>query len=251
MATLEQTRKSFEAYLGQDNPMTKMIITLQERRAARKRPAPVSAPLAQRKDKALSDSSPAQIVALDGMDQVDWHALHHAYGPADDVPIHLRLLLSPDKEVEWSGWQFLYEAVLHQGSVYPATVAIIPILLQMLAHGEPPSRDNVMSYFLSILDVEYPGDEESEDLTEPILRIDPDDIAAERALRTGIPLYLALLKQTIADNPDADYLPGLIRLLRYFPPEAAQIITTLGQIQAQVTKPELQRDIERTLKILG
>lgn len=32
---------------------------------------------------------------LDGLDEVDWGSLHHAYGPATDVPGLLRALVDP------------------------------------------------------------------------------------------------------------------------------------------------------------
>jgi hypothetical protein len=40
-----------------------------------------------------------QHMVLEGLDDVDWGSLHHAYGPATDVPNMLRGLLSDDKRV--------------------------------------------------------------------------------------------------------------------------------------------------------
>ncbi|WP_199514582.1 HEAT repeat domain-containing protein [Nucisporomicrobium flavum] len=62
---------------------------------------------------------------LDGLDEVDWAALTHAYGPADDVPGLLREAALSD----------LYERLFPQGTVYPATAAAVPFLVELAAEG--------------------------------------------------------------------------------------------------------------------
>lgn len=37
------------------------------------------------------------ITMLNGLDEINWSQLHHAYGEASDVPVLFRQLLSKDK----------------------------------------------------------------------------------------------------------------------------------------------------------
>ena len=55
---------------------------------------------------------------LAGLDAVDWPALTHAYGPADDVHGQLRALCSPDPDERHKALDALYGNIFHQGSRY-------------------------------------------------------------------------------------------------------------------------------------
>lgn len=75
----------------------------------------------------------SQNFALDGLADIDWRNLHHAYGSAEDVPDQLRSLAEGDDSVLWD----LFGNIHHQGSVYEATAYAIPFLWRLLAaHGE-------------------------------------------------------------------------------------------------------------------
>jgi tetratricopeptide (TPR) repeat protein len=65
------------------------------------------------------------------VDAVDWPALHHGLGPARDVPLELRLLRSSDPDVRSDAVARLASATLHEGSIYPATLAIVPFLVRL------------------------------------------------------------------------------------------------------------------------
>ncbi|OIK23665.1 hypothetical protein VT52_031345 [Streptomyces malaysiense] len=78
--------------------------------------------------------------ALSGLDGLDWSALTHAYGPADDVPGLLRALCSPDAEQRHQALDALYGNIFHQGSRYPATAAAVPFLVRMAADPALPGR---------------------------------------------------------------------------------------------------------------
>ncbi|MDE3723653.1 hypothetical protein PWG71_19865 [Nocardiopsis sp. N85] len=58
----------------------------------------------------------------DVLTATDWKRTFHAYGLGTDVPGHLALLLSDDPRDHASALDHLYSAVIHQGSVYSATV---------------------------------------------------------------------------------------------------------------------------------
>ncbi len=52
-------------------------------------------------------------------DQIDWSALSHAYGSAEDIPEAIEALADPER-VE-SAVDSFYDALLHQQSIYSAT----------------------------------------------------------------------------------------------------------------------------------
>jgi hypothetical protein len=67
-----------------------------------------------------------------------WTELHHAYGTAEALPTLLRKLASTDK-VEWKkAFDQISNAVVHQGSRFSASAAVVPCLLELL------DQDNVL-----------------------------------------------------------------------------------------------------------
>jgi hypothetical protein len=69
------------------------------------------------------------------LDAVDWASLTHAYGGAEDVPHLVRSLYSDDAEEVDEALYELYGNVLHQGSVYPASVEAVPFLAHAAVHA--------------------------------------------------------------------------------------------------------------------
>ncbi|WP_051167564.1 hypothetical protein [Actinoplanes sp. N902-109] len=70
---------------------------------------------------------------------IEWGDLEHAYGKALDTPELLRQAASPDEEVAEAAVSELYGSIFHQGTVYPATVAAVPVLAG-LARTAPHGR---------------------------------------------------------------------------------------------------------------
>ncbi|MCX5275460.1 hypothetical protein [Streptomyces virginiae] len=70
-----------------------------------------------------------------GLDRIAWSELHHAYGPAEDVPDLLRALTASTEEAAAEAEQELWGSLVHQGSVYEATVAAVPFLARLAAAG--------------------------------------------------------------------------------------------------------------------
>ncbi|MGW2016799.1 HEAT repeat domain-containing protein [Streptomyces sp. NPDC001927] len=87
---------------------------------------------------------------INDLDSIDWASLEHAYGPADDVPGWLRGMVSPDPDVRKEAFSDFYGKALHQGSVYPSTVASLPFLFAMADDAETPDRGEVVALLLSI-----------------------------------------------------------------------------------------------------
>lgn len=124
--------------------------------------------------------------ALSGLDTVDWSALTHAYGPADDVPGLLGALCSPDEERRRNALYELYGNIFHQGSRYPATAAAVPFLVRMAADPQLPDRAGCLQ-LLAALAIGYdeahlPGGiaiTEWRSAVEEVRAQDPEAIRAE------------------------------------------------------------------------
>ncbi|PYC65468.1 hypothetical protein C7C45_28475 [Micromonospora arborensis] len=91
---------------------------------------------------------------LDGLDDIDWARLGHAYGAADDVPGQLRALLSPDPATRDEALGDLYTNVFHQGNRFEASAYAVPFLLELLADPATPDPAAVAG-LLSALAVGY------------------------------------------------------------------------------------------------
>ncbi|MFF3453655.1 PBS lyase [Streptomyces sp. NPDC002730] len=106
-----------------------------------------------------------------GIDEVEWAALGHAYGPADDVPQMLRGLASADPAERETALDGMYGAVHHQGDVYDSTLACIPFLLELVANPAVQDRGGIVELLTSIGGIDLDGDDE----------LDPDDEEFEYA----------------------------------------------------------------------
>src|SRR4051794_22086638 len=82
---------------------------------------------------------------LEGLDAIDWSILTHAHGPAADVPELLRSLLSQDPDARLQALAELVEKIWHQGTVYPASAAAIPFLLEMLNQPDVPDPGHAVA----------------------------------------------------------------------------------------------------------
>ncbi len=84
---------------------------------------------------------------LEGLDQVPWAKLRHAYGSARDVPDLLRKLPDPDPEVRRQVMHELYGNLFHQGTRYPATPYAIPFLIELCGDPGVPGRGELLEYW--------------------------------------------------------------------------------------------------------
>lgn len=81
---------------------------------------------------------------LDGLHDVDWKSLHHAYGPAIDTPWHIRALTSFDPGVRDTALHELFATIWHQGTVYEATSHAIPFLILLITHPQVHNKDRIL-----------------------------------------------------------------------------------------------------------
>jgi hypothetical protein len=87
---------------------------------------------------------------LAGLDDIDWHSLRHAYGPADDVSGQLRSLLSSDPEEREKAVCELFSNIWHQGTIYEATIFAVPFLIELLASPGTPDKQSIACLLASI-----------------------------------------------------------------------------------------------------
>lgn len=88
--------------------------------------------------------SEAAVKGLEELDQVDWNALEHAYGPASDVPEIIRALAGRSKEVRDKALRELYGNIWHQGTVYDATAHAVPFLVGLVANQGVEERHEIL-----------------------------------------------------------------------------------------------------------
>ncbi len=87
---------------------------------------------------------------LDGLDEVDWDALTHAYGAATDVPDLIRALSSNDVDERCEAFEVLFTNIWHQGTVYEATAVAVPFLVGLLADSRVGGKEGILQLLASI-----------------------------------------------------------------------------------------------------
>jgi len=71
-------------------------------------------------------------VVLGNLDVIDWKSLRHAYGEASDVPKLIRALVSDHPGKREGALDALFSTIWHQGTVYSASPAAVPFLVELL-----------------------------------------------------------------------------------------------------------------------
>lgn len=87
---------------------------------------------------------------LEGLDNIEWFKLSHAYGEASDVPQLIRALASKDTETVSEALYELYGNIWHQGTVYPETPHAVPFLVELLMDPATHKRDRIIVLIQSI-----------------------------------------------------------------------------------------------------
>jgi len=81
---------------------------------------------------------------LEQLDQIDWRQLSHAYGPATDVPEMIRGLATITPENREQVLVEVWSSILHQGSLYTATAAAIPFLIELLNEPSVSEKNHIL-----------------------------------------------------------------------------------------------------------
>lgn len=69
---------------------------------------------------------------FEGLENIDWQRLRHAYGSAKDIPQFLQATLSEDHAIRQEGLEYLFGRIFHIQGIYPATAPAIPFILELL-----------------------------------------------------------------------------------------------------------------------
>ncbi len=82
---------------------------------------------------------------FEGLHAIDWAALNHAYGPADDVPACFEALLSPEAAVRQEALETLFAVLCSQGMLFPASLAAVPFLIELCAYEPAADREQILA----------------------------------------------------------------------------------------------------------
>lgn len=133
---------------------------------------------------------------LEGLNEVDWAELGHAYGRARDVPGQLTALCGQDEAARESALMSLFGNIFHQGTRYSASPCAVPFLARIALAGPRPVRDGVLSLLIRLA-IDW---HDEYDLPDGI------DIKAWRAAVAELSMdeALAWYDEQIAAEPDED-----------------------------------------------
>lgn len=81
---------------------------------------------------------------------VPWERVHHAYGPARDVSVHLYAATLGTAETRAAAWWELWGNVHHQSTVYEATVHAVPFVAAMAGDPKHPDRVQALSFLREV-----------------------------------------------------------------------------------------------------
>ena len=203
----------------------------------------------------LSESFYApKIKVLEGIDEIDWSALCHAYGEASNIPILLAATFSDNERKREFAFRELFETIWHQGTVYEASAYAIPFLLKTLESPETPDKTSVAILLAclanghSYLEV-HAANEEDRSVWREIFAKDNRDLDTETAkqiehvnnARMAVSKGLHLLYPYLKDeNASGD----IAKALALYPERKAEIIPLLesaqDSIQDEFSKEEIQ-----------
>ncbi len=177
---------------------------------------------------------------LAGLDEIDWAALSHAYGPATNVPKWLRSLRSPDPEVR--EWAREYWNIVHQATRYAATAPTVPFLVELALAHDTRAR-HWLVWLLTYAAIGYdaaslPGGIVEVTLDQLARTTAPEEeyaawaLAAYQAVQAAVPSLLPLL-----DDDDVRLRRATAHLVAWFPRWAS---SSLPRLRARLAaEPEL------------
>ncbi|GEM_PF-4189980 len=149
---------------------------------------------------------------LEKLEQINWSELIHAYGQASDIPDHIQKLRSDDSDVLRKTFSYLYNRLYHQSTIYEATVATIPFLIDLLTEDNIKSKASIISMLSHLSHGNY--------LRSYNLGL--WDQLARTEVAKGFPVYLSLI-----DDEDWEIRIQAVAILSYSPrfgEDKAQVI---------------------------
>ncbi|GID27930.1 HEAT repeat domain-containing protein [Paractinoplanes brasiliensis] len=157
---------------------------------------------------------------LETLDDVPWSDIHHAYGPAGDLPAQLRALLSGDADVRREAYGECYSNIFHQGTRYEASSYAAPFLLEMLASPSTPERDELIELLVALA-IGYDAPWLPHGLDSSSLK--PVELRVHEAVSEGVPLFARLL-----EDDDVAVRRSAAFALGWFPARAVVSVSPLA-----------------------
>lgn len=116
------------------------------------------------------------LIGIPALDATEWSKLLHAYGRATDTPGHLRALLAEDATGRREAMEHLWSAIIHQGTVFPATAPVARVLAGLmddprLDTSEVPVRAGLILFLTRVVEAPSRTGTSMEDL-EVMARFD-------------------------------------------------------------------------------
>jgi hypothetical protein len=81
---------------------------------------------------------------LEGLERIEWSELHDAYGPSLGTPGRIRALVSSSQSERERALRDLFATINHQGTIYNASVAAVPFILEIVAGKGTPDRTQAL-----------------------------------------------------------------------------------------------------------
>ena len=207
---------------------------------------------------------------FEGLDEVDWNNLEHAYGKASDVPILLKDLTSKDPETRENALWELYGNIYHQGTRYEATIYAIPFIFQIIRAPNSPQKADLIRFTVDLAlgypEAFLPKGPNVEDWMDDVAYLkseleeedngNKDYLDWYKHIDAYIDCYKAVLKevptyiQFIKDMDDNIRLNAIFALA-WFREEAKTSITKIRELLKKEANTILIASILITLSMLG
>ncbi len=192
---------------------------------------------------------------LEELDSIEWSALRHAYGAADDVPDLLRAVLSSDKAVRDNAMYELYGNIWHQGTIYEATAYAVPFLIKMLTSPVTPDRASIAGLLASItsgcgfLEVHARSgwgedrwrsilSKEGKNLEDEVERESAITASVKHEVKKAIPLLIPYL-----DDTEPGIRAIVAEAIAAFPEYREEYLSNLQQAIARETNDEVREQL--------
>ena len=188
---------------------------------------------------------------LEGLKTVNWVALGHAFGSAEDVPHLLRHVRSADPKVRKDALDELCVTIVHQGTRYSATAPVVPFLVELATAPDTHNRARLV-HLLAYAAIGY----DHASLPDGMVTLDqlrhttnmrgrehkygPWALAAYQAVQAALPALLPLL-----DEDDNRLRRETAHLLAWFPSFAP---ASLPRLRARLCL-EAERDTRVTMVV--
>lgn len=183
---------------------------------------------------------------LERLDEIPWASLHHAYGPAGDVPGALRSLVHSDEASRREAIDLLYSSIWHQGTIYEATSHAVPFLVELVLARECADRAAVAWLIGDIaLGTGY-WTVHDPTRTADVARELEHERAAQLAIRNRLPALIALL-----DDPDEELRLAAAFVVTCFPDARDVVVPRLRAALAHGTGARERATLGLSLALLG